>query len=113
MATATNKPAPKATYPTTGTITRKTIVPRGNQVFLFDKGNYMWMGIGLAFILLGFILMAGGKSADPHQFNYEDVYSFRRITLAPLLILIGFVVEAYAILKKPAVLKNTTEEPVI
>lgn len=75
---------------------------RGNQVFLFDRSAYMWMAIGFAAILLGFMLMIGGKSPDPHQFLYDEIYSFRRITLAPLLILLGFAIEAYAIMKKPA-----------
>lgn len=70
------------------------------QDFLFDKSNYKWMLIGIAFILLGLVLMAGGKSPDPHKFNYEEVYSFRRITLAPILILLGLAVEVYAIIKK-------------
>ena len=58
------------------------------------------MGIGLLCILIGFALMAGGKSPDPHQFNYNEVYSFRRITLAPIVIMIGFAIEAYAIMMK-------------
>lgn len=70
------------------------------QDFLFDKSNYKWMLIGIAFILLGLVLMAGGKSPDPHKFNYEEVYSFRRITLAPIMILLGLAVEVYAIIKK-------------
>lgn len=74
--------------------------PRGNQTFLFDKRNYMWMGIGLACILIGLLLMSGGKSTDPHQFDYKEIYSFRRITLAPIIILIGFGIEAYAIMLK-------------
>lgn len=86
------------TTKTTTTTTKKT----SNQAFLFDKSNYMWMIGGVALILLGFLLMSGGKSPDPHQFNYDEIYSFRRITLAPLLILIGFGVEVYAIMKKPA-----------
>jgi hypothetical protein len=89
------------TTKTTTTTTKKTTVER-HHTFLFDKSNYMWMIGGVALILLGFVLMAGGKSPDPHQFNYDEVYSFRRITLAPLLILIGFGVEVYAIMKKPA-----------
>lgn len=68
--------------------------------FLFDKSNYKWMLIGVAFILLGLVLMAGGKSPDPHKFNYDEIYSFRRITLAPVMILIGLGVEVYAIIKK-------------
>ena len=56
--------------------------------------------IGIAFILIGFILMIGGGSNDPDVFN-EAIFSFRRITLAPVLVLIGFGVEIYAIMKKP------------
>lgn len=85
---------------TTKTTTQKTV--KAPQAFLFDKSNYIWMIGGVALILLGFVLMSGGKSPDPHKFNYDEVYSFRRITLAPLLILIGFAVEVYAIMKKPA-----------
>jgi hypothetical protein len=75
--------------------------PRGNQVFLFDKGNYTWMIGGVVLILIGFMLMSGGKSPDPHQFLYDEIYSFRRITLAPIVILLGFALEVYAIMKKP------------
>ncbi len=64
-----------------------------NSLFLFDKTNYYIMFAGLALILLGFVLMSGGKSTDPHVFNKEEIYSFRRITLAPILIIAGFVVE--------------------
>ncbi len=87
---------------TTTRTTVKSNVPKGNQVFLFDKSNYMWMIGGVALILLGFVLMSGGKSPDPHQFNYKEIYSPMRITVAPLLILLGFAVEVYAIMKKPA-----------
>lgn len=87
---------------TTKTTTTKTSVPKGNQVFLFDKGNYMWMIGGVVLILISLLLMAGGKSADPNQFNYDEIYSFRRITLAPVLMMIGFGIEIYAIMKKPA-----------
>lgn len=80
----------------------KDLAPKGNQTFLFDKSNYMWMIGGVILILIGFILMAGGKSDDPSKFNYNEIYSARRITIAPLLILIGFAVEVYAIMKKPA-----------
>ena len=73
----------------------------GSSPFLFDKTNYYIMFAGLALILLGFVLMAGGKSADPHVFNKEEIYSFRRITLAPILIIAGFVVEVVAIMRKP------------
>jgi len=75
--------------------------PKESRPFLFDKTNYYIMFAGLALILLGFVLMSGGKSADPHVFNKEEIYSFRRITLAPLLIIAGFVVEVVAIMRKP------------
>jgi hypothetical protein len=56
---------------------------------------------GLAVIILGFVLMSGGKSADPNVFREDEIYSFRRITLAPFLVILGLVIEGYAIMKKP------------
>jgi hypothetical protein len=70
------------------------------QEFLFDKINYKILLIGIAVIALGFILMSGGGSVDPKVFN-EDVFSFRRIRLAPTTVLIGFGITIYAILKNP------------
>ena len=67
---------------------------------LFSKENYKWMVIGLIIMTIGFFLMAGGKSPDPNVFNDNQIYSFRRITLAPILIVGGLVVEIYAIIKK-------------
>lgn len=58
------------------------------------------MLIGIACIVLGFILMAGGGSDDPNVFNPE-IYNWRRIRLAPALVLLGFAIEVYAILLKP------------
>ncbi len=73
---------------------------QASKPFLFGKKNYMFMFIGLACITLGFILMAGGASDDPNVFNPE-IYSTRRIRIAPTLILIGFGIEIYAILLNP------------
>ena len=67
---------------------------------VFTKKNYKFMLIGIAVIVLGFILMAGGGSDDPTIFNPE-IYSWRRIRLAPALVLIGFGIEVYAILLNP------------
>ena len=67
--------------------------------FLFDKVNYKILLIGIAVIALGFILMSGGGSDDPKIFN-EDVFSFRRIRLAPTMVLIGFGITIYSIFKK-------------
>lgn len=68
--------------------------------FVFERKNYKFMLIGIAVIVLGFILMTGGGSDDPNVFNPE-IYSWRRIRLAPALILIGFGIEVYAILLNP------------
>lgn len=68
--------------------------------FLFGKKNYQIMLIGLAVIVLGFILMSGGGSDDPNVFNPE-IYSWRRIRLAPTLVIIGLGIEIYAILVNP------------
>ena len=68
--------------------------------FTFGKRNYKFMIIGILFIALGFILMSGGGSDDPNVFN-EEIYSFRRIRIAPLIVIIGFAIEIYAILTKP------------
>ena len=68
---------------------------------LFGKENYKWMIIGLVVLAIGFILMAGGKSPDPKVFNDNDVCSFTRITLSPILIIAGLIIEIFAIMKKP------------
>ncbi|WP_431165744.1 DUF3098 domain-containing protein [Tenacibaculum halocynthiae] len=70
------------------------------QQFLFGKRNYLIMLIGIAVIALGFILMAGGGSDDPKVFN-PDIYSWRRIRLAPTLVIIGLGIEIYAIFANP------------
>ncbi|OJU74453.1 MAG: hypothetical protein BGO09_09415 [Bacteroidetes bacterium 47-18] len=74
---------------------------KNSNSMLFDKNNYIIMLVGLAVLVLGFILMAGGKSSDPNVFNAAEIYSFRRITLAPIIVLLGFAIEIYAIMKKP------------
>lgn len=68
---------------------------------MFGKRNYMWMAIGAGVIVLSLLLMAGGKSPDPKVFNYSEVYSTRRITIAPFLLMLGLVIEMYAIMLKP------------
>ncbi|NNK83377.1 MAG: DUF3098 domain-containing protein [Flavobacteriaceae bacterium] len=68
--------------------------------FIFGKKNYKFMFIGLLCIAIGFIFMAGGGNDDPNVFNPE-IYNFRRIRLAPTLILLGFGIQIYAILLNP------------
>jgi len=75
--------------------------PVAKAPILFTKENYKWMLIGVGVILLGLVLMMGGKSDNPNEFHVDQVYSFQRITLAPIVILGGFVIEIYAIFKKP------------
>ena len=67
--------------------------------FALGLANYKLLAIGLAIIILGFVLMAGGGSEDPNVFD-ESIYDFRHITLAPIVVLIGFGFEVYAIMKK-------------
>ncbi len=73
----------------------------GKENFALGKENYILLVIGFAIIVLGFILMMGGKSEDPNVFNEEEIFSFRRITLAPVVVLAGFIFEIWAIMKKP------------
>jgi Protein of unknown function (DUF3098) len=77
-----------------------------NTPSIFSKENYTWMLIGIIVIAIGMFLMAGGSSDDPGVFRKEEVYSTTRITIAPLLILAGLVLEIYAIFKKPKVNKG-------
>jgi|TARA_B100000989_G_scaffold141546_1_gene105324 hypothetical protein len=67
---------------------------------VFGKKNYQLMLLGLIFITLGFFLMSGGGSEDPNIFN-DEIYNFRRIRVAPILVVFGFIIEVYAIMKNP------------
>ena len=67
--------------------------------FAFKKKNFILLITGILFIATGLILMSGGASEDPEVFNYE-IFNFRRLTLAPTLITIGFIIEIFAIMLK-------------
>ena len=85
----------------------KKEIPAG---FAFGRQNYILMGAGAVIILIGFLLMIGGNTDDPADFNADELYSFRRITLAPIVVLIGFVVEVFAIfIKKSGLLGSEPE----
>jgi hypothetical protein len=71
---------------------------KGN--FALGPENYKLLAIGFVIIVIGFLLMMGGKSNDPSKFS-ENIFSFRRITLAPIVVLAGFIFEIWAIMKKP------------
>ncbi len=68
--------------------------------FALSKENYILMAIGFAVVIIGLLLLSGGETKDPNVFS-EEMFSFRRITLAPIIILAGFIFEIYAIMKKP------------
>lgn len=74
--------------------------------FVFGKKNYKWLFVGLAFIAVGFIIMSGGGSDDPNVFD-PSIFHWRRIRLAPTLVLIGFGIQVYAILLNPDKTKNS------
>lgn len=69
------------------------------ESFALSATNYKVMLIGIAVVILGFILMIGGGTEDPMEFN-EDIFSFRRITLAPIVVICGYIVIFYSIIKK-------------
>ena len=71
--------------------------------FIFDSTNYYIMIAGVLTILLGFWLMSGGATSDPAIFPKEEIYSIRRIVIAPIVVMIGFAIEIYAILKRPKI----------
>jgi hypothetical protein len=68
---------------------------------LFGRENIIWMIAGAVIMVIGYLLMAGGRSEDPNVFNKNEVYSTTRITIAPIVILIGLVVEVFAIFRQP------------
>lgn len=78
---------------------QKQVVEEGGQ-FAFNKNNYILVIAGLALIGIGFLLMIGGGSDDPNEFS-ESLFDFQRLTLAPILILAGYIVEIFAIMKRP------------
>lgn len=70
--------------------------------FVFGKKNYLAIIIGFAIVLIGFIMMSGGKSENPAEFHPEEIFSERRITYAPITVLLGFIIIGVGIMIKPA-----------
>jgi hypothetical protein len=91
----------KTTSTTAPAKSAKTVKTTGGMGVLFEKTNLKWMLIGVVVMALGFILMAGGKSPDPNVFDKTKVYSTTRITIAPIIILAGLVIEIIAIFRQP------------
>ncbi|HOY38413.1 MAG: DUF3098 domain-containing protein [Bacteroidales bacterium] len=88
------------------------IPPKQNNAdeFALTKQNYILLLIGFIIIVIGFVLMAGGGTKDPAVFS-DKIFSFRRITLAPIVVLFGFAFEMYAIMKKPSEKKDKANNP--
>ena len=78
----------------------RTTPDRTTRPLVFGRDTYLWLGGGFLLIVLGFLLMTGGRGDDPTVFDASVIYSFRKITLAPIIILTGLGVTTYAIFKK-------------
>ncbi len=103
-----SKANPKKVVQTTASRTKSdsgTTKKSGTSIFsnkgelLFNKSNYLWMGIGIGAILLGLLLMMGGAMPDPNTWDPSIIYSFRRTVVAPFFMLAGLGIEVYAIFK--------------
>jgi len=105
MATSkpTNKPKATVAAAVASPSKVKTASVSESLPFLFEKENYIIMAAGVVVIVIGFLLMAGAANDNPAVFPADEIYSFRRITLAPVVVMIGFLIEIYAILKRPKV----------
>lgn len=109
MAKIKTKPTVKTATPSPSATSGRSVVEKSLDLFskgdgpiLYDKFNYILMVTGVLFIIAGFAFMAGGKNPDPNVFDAAEVYSFNRITLAPILVVIGLVIEIFAVLKRPS-----------
>lgn len=74
--------------------------PSEQTNIVLGRSNYYLMILGLVVIIIGFILMSGGKSTDPNVFNADEVYSTQRIVVAPIIVILGFVIEIVAVFYK-------------
>jgi hypothetical protein len=79
---------------------KEEVAPKKQESFVFSRLNYQLLIAGLVVIFIGFLLMSGGYSEDPAKFN-QAVFSFRRVTFGPVVVLIGFVMEGVAIMYRP------------
>lgn len=97
-----NNPAPKpaASRSNSAKYTSDPVMKPG--VFVFGKINYILMAAGIVVIAVGFALMSGGATKDPNVFPADEIYSARRITVAPIVVCLGFLIEVFAIMIKPS-----------
>lgn len=96
--TSTKKVSPTVSRSRSGASTASGL--GSNEALIYNKQSYILMGVGFGLVVLGLILMTGGAMPDPNTWDPDIIYSFRRVTLAPFLILVGLIVEIYAIFKK-------------
>lgn len=96
----TNKQNTTQAKTTVGSTNKGNAAEHQGLEFAFGKENYRLLLIGLGFLLLGYILMIGGGSEDPNVFS-DKIFDFQRLTLAPILLIIGFIIEVFAIMVKP------------
>lgn len=94
--TSVSRPAPAAARVTRSAPSE----PQNTRALTFGKDTYLWMGIGFALVIVGLLLMSGGRGDDPTVFDESIIYSFRKITLAPIVMLAGLGTVIYAVLKK-------------
>ncbi len=92
----------KKTAPVQRTVKKESTWNADKSGLLYGRSNFIYMGAGLALVLAGLALMNGGAMPDPNKWEPERIYSFTRITLAPMLMVAGFVVVAIGIFKKSA-----------
>lgn len=85
----------------TTVVEKEAVVNRTAASGLFTRDNLLWMIGGAVVMIIGYLLMSGGRSDDPNVFNPDEVYSARRITVAPILILLGLAIEVYALFRTP------------
>lgn len=90
---------------------RESIFTTGSRDFIFGRKNFIYFGVGLGLILAGLLAMTGGAMPDPNKWEPERIYSFRRITLAPILMVAGFVVVILGIFKKTDASASTPPMP--
>lgn len=86
---------------TTTVVEKEPVANRTAASGIFSRDNILWMIAGAVVMIIGYILMSGGRSDDPNVFDPKEVYSTTRITIAPILILLGLAIEIYALFREP------------
>lgn len=114
MAKQASRPQPVTTLgkkvaPVQRTVKKESNWNTDKSGLLFTRQNFIYMGVGLALVLAGLALMSGGAMPDPNKWEPERIYSFTRITLAPMVMIAGFIVVTMGIFKQEKVVTSTSE----